>query len=500
MLGILKLDRTEVVLEGKSAAGLSSRKDFIAEAKVNRPDLVGRLASVGHFTSLVVSPNGKFVYAAGNPTKDRPGYSFGKIYYWKRDAVTGDLSSRAMQFMLPENEQNASIDASATVKWCDVTQIVISQDGKSLYARCAILQQGWAKNYLPSIVYFDVDSETGVLTNQRMYAAPFSDSMCCNNYWQDQMVLSPSGNALYLSTTSMDWDGGRPDPTITDCTPVLPPAILIMQRNLGTGDLTNPTFKEIASGIPSGTLGCTTGIAMSPLGNTLFVGAWVFLDSAQSTCCPEKLLVSFDVVQSTQDGQLLLENQRSVTELQMMTERFPSLSWRDDLGNVSLPSNDGTNSMATCRAGTPDSINVFCASQKTLRIVGYGGFAVECETNESSTHPFLSPSSARSRGTGTGGATDSSIDDINTDHTLEIVLGCVVFVMFCICILLVFVYFQRKNNHKQMEPPPLPPRPPSVELGGLKRTQDEAEQQHVINPLDNIPASTAITSTVEVPG
>jgi hypothetical protein len=145
----------------------------------------------------------------------------------------------------------------------------------------------------------------------------------------------------------MDWDGGRPDPTITDCTPVLPPAILIMQRNLGTGDLTNPTFKEIASGIPSGTLGCTTGIAMSPLGNTLFVGAWVFLDSAQSTCCPEKLLVSFDVVQSTQDGQLLLENQRSVTELQMMTERFPSLSWRDDLGNVSLPSNDGTNSMAT---------------------------------------------------------------------------------------------------------------------------------------------------------
>ena len=35
-----------------------------------------------------------------------------------------------------------------------------------------------------------------------------------------------------------------------------------------------------------------------------------------------------------------------------------------------------------------------------------------------------------------------------------------------------------------MEPPPLPPRPPSVELAGLKRTQDEAEQQHVINPLE----------------
>jgi hypothetical protein len=311
------------------------------------------------------------------------------------------------------------------------------------------------------------------------------------------MVLSPSGNALYISTGSMDWDGRRPDSTITHCTPVLPPAILIMKRNLVTGDLTNPVFKEIPSGIPSATLGCTHGISISPHGNTLYVGAWVFLDSAQSTSSPEKLLVSFDVVQSAQDGQLLLENQRNVTELQMMKERFPSLSWRDDLGHASLPSNDGTASMATCRAGTPDSINVFCAVRVPIAsgsvqpmIVGYGEFALQCKPNGSSNHPSVSPSSARSRGTGSGGATDSSSDDINTDHTLEIVLGCVVFVMFCICILLVFVCFQRRvkhnkyNKHKQMEPPPIPPRPPSVELAGLKRTQDEAEQQHVINPLE----------------
>ena len=204
-------------------------------------------------TSVVVSPDGRSVYAAA--IGESAALSDDAVSAFSRDTSTGGLTPLGC---VDDNDTGGDACATSTNGLNDVSGLAVSPDGEWLYA---------VSNVDDAIVTFDRNTTTGVLTpigciedvgGPDACAASGTDAL--NGAFQ--VVISPDGNSLYVAA--------RNDNAVTG-----------FSRNIGTGAL---TFNGCVDDDDNGTgtcgatmpgLGAPEVIAMDGTGTAVYLGARV---------------------------------------------------------------------------------------------------------------------------------------------------------------------------------------------------------------------------------